>query len=131
MGGSAPPQLAACVLSTGPVGVFPSTDDQTCERMGLADLSLRGQTESRRFIRMRDAIYAQIGTPPSGSSRGSSHCVGEDRARAIVRRELDAHGYSDWKIANAGEPFSAERPCVDISFDSGSKTALLLAGMRN
>jgi hypothetical protein len=79
---------------------------------------------------MRDAIHARIGTPPSGSSRGSSHCVGEDRARAIVRRQLDAHGYGDWRIETVGEPFSAERPCADISFEGGSKTALLLAGIR-
>lgn len=131
VGSPVPARLAACVLSTGPIGVFPSIDDRTCERMGLADLSPRGAAEGRRFVRMRNAVYARIGTPPSGSSRGSSHCVGEQSARAIVRRVLDAHGYSDWKIATVGEAFSADRPCADISFDGGSKTALLMAGARN
>jgi hypothetical protein len=131
VGSPVPARLAACVLSTGPIGVFPSVDDRTCERMGLADLSPRGAAEGRRFVRMRNAVYAQIGTPPSGSSRGSSHCVGEKSARAIVRRVLDAHGYSDWKIATVGEAFSGDRPCADISFDGGSKTALLMAGARN
>jgi hypothetical protein len=131
VGNPVPARLAACVLSTGPVGVFPSVDDRTCERMGLADLSPQGVAEGRRFVRMRNAIYGQIGTPPSGSARGSSHCVGEQRARAIVRRVLDAHGYSDWKVATGGEGFSPDRPCADISFDGGSKTALLMAGPRN
>jgi hypothetical protein len=126
MGSPVPQQLAACVLDTGPIAVFPSTDDRTCERLGLADLSAQGRAESKRFVRMRNAVYAEIGTPASGSSRGSSHCVGEARARGIVRRVLDRHGYGDWTIVTAGGEFSAQRPCADVSFDGGSKTALLL-----
>ena len=125
MSGPAPQQLAACVLETGPVAVFPSTDGRTCERMGLADLSARGRAESERFVQMRDAVYAEIGTPGSGSSRGSSHCVGEAKAREAVRRLLDRHGYADWRIITGGWKFSAQRPCADVSFDGGSKTALL------
>jgi hypothetical protein len=131
VGRPVPAKLAACVLSTGPVGVFPSVDDRTCERMGLADLSAQGQAEGRRFVRMRNAVYAEIGTPPSGSSRGSSHCVGEERAHVIVRRVLDAHGYSDWTVRSVGEGFSGERPCADVSFDGGGKEALLMSGGRN
>jgi hypothetical protein len=130
VGDRAPASLAACVLKTGPIGVFPSVDDRTCERLGLADLSARGAAEGQRFVRMREAIYAEIGTPPSGSSSGSSHCIGEARARAIVRRVLDVHGYRDWTVRTVGEPFSRERPCADISFDGGSKEALLMAGGR-
>lgn len=122
-----PQNLAACVLRTGPIAVFPSVDDQTCERLGLSDLSVAGQTESRRFVRMRNAVYARIGTPGSGSSRGSAHCVGQARAKAIVRQVLDAHGYSAWKIATVGGGFTEERPCADASFDGGSKTVLLFA----
>lgn len=126
LGRPLPQQLAACVLDTGPIAVFPSTDARTCERMDLADLSAQGRAESMRFVQMRDAVYAVIGTPASGSSRGSSHCVGEARARDVVRRLLDRHGYSDWRIVTAGGEFSAQSPCADISFDGGSKTALLL-----
>lgn len=126
MGTVVPDRFAACVLSTGPIAVFPSVDDETCERMGLADLSARGRAESRRFMRMRDAVYAEIGTPASGSSRGSADCVGEMRAREIVRRLLDRHGYEEWRVATAGERFSAGRPCADVSFDGTSETAVLL-----
>lgn len=131
VGSPVPAKLAACVLSTGPVGVFPSVDDQTCERLGLADLSASGAAEGRRFVRMRNAVYAQIGTPASGSSRGSSHCVGEQRAHVIVRRILDAHGYSDWQVRTVGGAFSRERPCADVSFDGGGKEALLTSFVRN
>jgi hypothetical protein len=126
MSGPVPQQLAACVLDTGPIAVFPSADARTCERMGLADLSARGRAESQRFVEMRDAVYAEIGTPASGSSRGSAKCVREAAAREIVRRVLDRHGYADWRIVTAGGEFSAQRPCADVSFDGGSKTALLL-----
>jgi hypothetical protein len=130
MGSPIPRRLAACVLATGPIGVFPSADDRTCERMGLSDLSTQGEAERRRFVRMRNAVYSQIGTPASGNSRGSSQCVGEAWAHSIVRQVLDAHGYSDWKVATAGEGFSRERPCADVSFDGGDRTALLLASER-
>ena len=125
-----PAELAACVLSSGPVGVFPSAGDHTCERMGLADLSAEGEAESRRFVRMRDAIYARLGSPASGSSRRSGPCVGEERARAIVLEELARHGYEGWSVTTAGEVFTADRPCAEVSFDGGSKTAILLAGAR-
>jgi hypothetical protein len=125
MSGPVPQQLAACVLDTGPIAVFPSTDGRTCERMGLADLSARGRAESERFVQMRDAVYAEIGTPASGSSRGSSHCVGEAKAREIVSRLLDRHGYADWMIITSGGEFSAQRPCAEISFDGSSKIAVL------
>jgi hypothetical protein len=130
VGKPVPAHLAACVLSTGPVGVFPSEGDQTCERMGLADLSAKGEAESMRFVRMRDAIYARLGSPASGSSRRSGPCVGEERARAIVLEELGRHGYEGWNVKTAGEGFTADRPCAEVSFDGGSKTALLLAGRR-
>jgi hypothetical protein len=130
LGSPVPERLAACVLDTGPIGVFPSSDDRTCERLGLADLSAAALQESARFVRLREAIFARIGVPPSGSSRGSSRCVGADRAGAIVREELNARGYSDWKVEAAGEAFTSQRPCAEVSFDGGSKTVLLVAGTR-
>ena len=130
VGEPVPAHLAACVLSTGPVGVFPSEGAQTCEQMGLADLSAEGEAESRRFVRMRDAIYARLGSPASGSSRRSGRCVGEERARAIVLEELTRHGYEGWSVTTAGEGFTADRPCAEVSFDGRSRKAILLAGAR-
>jgi hypothetical protein len=128
--GPAPHGLAACVLSTGPIGVFPSTGGNTCEQLGLADVSSQALAESRRFDELRDAIVAKVGEPPSGSSRGSSLCVSEESARRIVRRELDVLGYGEWKIMTGGQPFSDARPCADVSFDGVSKTVVLISGTR-
>jgi hypothetical protein len=122
-----PDKLASCVLDTGAIGVFPSSGAGTCEKLGLADLPASYAAEGKRFAALRDAIVAELGEPASGSTRGGPECVGEDEARAIVRRELDAHGYADWTVEVAGEPFSTGRPCADVSFDGAGKTVLLVA----
>jgi hypothetical protein len=125
-GAPVPSSLAACVLESGAIGVFPSSGVSTCENLGLADLPASYAAEGKRFARLRDAIVAELGEPASGSSLGSSKCVGEHDARAIVRRELDAHGYSDWEIEVGAEGFTAERPCAEVSFDGGRKVVVLV-----
>lgn len=122
----APKRLQACVLQTGAIGVFPSPEGETCDRLGIAELSPGYAVEGRRFARLRDAIVAEFGEPASGSSLGSPKCVGDDRARAVVRRELDAHGYRDWGIEVAGDGFTAERPCAEPAFDGGRKVVTLV-----
>jgi hypothetical protein len=124
-GAPVPHELDSCVLDTGAIGVFPSSGATTCEELGLADLPASYAVEGKRFGALRDAILAQVGEPASGSTRGGPQCIGEDEARAIVRRELDAHGYADWDVKVIGEPFSAERPCADIAF--GENTVFLAA----
>jgi hypothetical protein len=126
-GAAVPDRLAACVLDSGAIGVFPSSGAQTCENLGLADLPASYAAEGKRFAALRDAIVDQLGEPASGSTRGGPQCVGEDEARAVVRRELDAQGYQDWDVKVAGQPFSAARPCADVSFDSAGKLVLLVA----
>jgi hypothetical protein len=125
--GPVPDQLAACVLETGAIGVFPTSGTETCARLGMADLPASYAAEGKSFAELRDAIESHLGVPASGSSLGSPKCVGEEAARAAVRRELDAHGYTDWKIEvpdNVG--FSAERPCAEASFDGKQKVVFLI-----
>jgi hypothetical protein len=125
------PQLAACVLPTGAIGVFPSSGSSTCGALGIAELPPSYPDAAARFAGLQSAIYARVGEPASGSSRGGPQCVGEDEARMIVRRELIVRGYSDWEILLAGGEFSPEQPCADVSFDTAGGTVLLLpAGPR-
>ena len=121
-----PESLAACVLETGAVGVFPGSGSDTCEQLGLADLPRTYAAAAERFGDLRDAIIAKLGEPASGSTRGGPQCVGEEEALGIVRRELDAHGYADWDVMVAGDGFSAQSPCADVSFDTAGKTVFLL-----
>jgi hypothetical protein len=122
----APKQLAACVLESGAIGVFPSSSADTCAQLGLATLPASYAAEGKRFAELRDAIVSQLGEPASGSSRGSSKCVHEASARALIRRELDARGYGDWRIEVAGDGFTAERPCAEVGFDGKQKIVLLV-----
>jgi hypothetical protein len=124
----APERLAACVLDTGAIGVFPSSGEDACEQLGLAELPPTYAAEGRRFAELRDAIVDHLGEPASGSSLGDRglKCVGEEEARALVRRELDAHGYDDWGIEVSGDGFTAERPCAEAAFDGEKKTVVLI-----
>lgn len=128
-GAPIPDKLAACVLETGAIGVFPSSAERggTCERLGLAELPASYAQAGKQFAALSDAIVAHLGEPASGSSRGGPQCVGEREARALVRRELDSHGYRDWTVKIAGGNFSADRPCADASFDSAGKAVILVA----
>ena len=125
-----PKQLAACVLESGAVAVFPSSGANTCARLGLAPLPGGYAAEARRFADLRDAIVARLGEPASGSSRGSGMCVGEGAARRIVRRELDARGYASWQIEVGGEGFTAERPCAEVAFDGTRNVVVLVPAWR-
>jgi hypothetical protein len=124
--GPIPAELAACVLHTGAIGVFPSAGPGTCEELGLADLPASYAAEGKRFAELRNALTAKFGEPPSGTSRGNMRCVGEEEARAFVRQELDAHGHAAWKIEVGGDGYTAERPCTLLSFDGARKVVVLV-----
>ncbi len=47
-----------------------------------------------------------------------------------MREELDRHGYEGWTVTIAGEPFSADRPCVEVSYDGTSNSVLLISSQR-
>jgi hypothetical protein len=122
------PQLSACVLDTGAVGVFPGPAPKTCTDLGLAALPPDYTAAAQGFIGLRDAIVTKLGEPPSGSSVGGPQCIGEEEARLIVEREF-AIRELDWTVEVVGE-FTAGRPCADVSFDRGAKTVILVPDSR-
>jgi hypothetical protein len=126
IGAPVPRALAACVLSTGAIGVFPGSGEGTCAGLGLADVEASTLAELERFSALRRAILAELGEPATGSSIGSSKCLGEHEARAVTRRALDAHGYGEWTIVVSGDGFTAERPCAEAAFDHGQKVVTLI-----
>jgi hypothetical protein len=112
-----PDHLEACVLESGAVGVFPSSGAGACTRLGLAPLPASYREKARRTTELREAIVRHLGEPASGASAGDGKCAGETAARALVRRELDARGYADWRIEISGEGFTDERPCAEAAVD--------------
>jgi hypothetical protein len=123
----APEGLAACVLETGAVGVFPSSGGDTCERLGLADLPPTYAAEAERFAALRDAIAAELGAS-YGSTEREPKCLQEGEARALVRHEFAARGYEDWGIEVIGSGFSAGSRCAEVGlgFDGGRKVVFLV-----
>ena len=83
--GPAPESLAACVLETGALGVFPSSGKDTCEHLGLTDLPSGYAEEAERFAALRDAIAAELGAS-YGSTERDPKCLREEEARALARR---------------------------------------------
>jgi len=125
MGRTEPPSsLAACVLDTGAVGVFPGRSG-TCARLGLADLPASYAREARRFSALRDALVARLGEEGTGTSLPKGPCIGERDARAIVREELDVRGFDDWSI-EVTAPFSEGRPCASLAFDGAEEVVYLI-----
>jgi len=130
LGTHVPKRLAACVLHTGAIGVFPRTGENTCGALGLAPLPASYAAEAKRFAALQSAIVARLGEPASGSSKRGPKCVGEAEALAFVRRQLDVRGYSDWEIKIAGGTFTAQSPCAEPSFDTGAKAVYLIPASR-
>ena len=124
--GPAPESLAACVLETGAIGVFPSSGEDTCEQLGLADFPPGYAEEAERFAALRDAIAAELGAS-YGSTERAPKCLREEEARALVRHELAARGYEDWSIEVIGDGFT-ESPCaaVGLGFDGERKIVFLV-----
>ena len=124
--GPAPKSLAACVLETGAVGVFPSSGKDTCEQLGLADLPPTYAAEAERFAALRDAIAAELGAS-YGSTDRVPKCLREEEARGLVRHELAARGYEDWSIEVIGGGFT-DSPCaaMGLGFDGERKVVLLV-----
>jgi hypothetical protein len=99
------PPLEACVLRTGPVGVFPADPPGVCERLGLARLRMDGyQTTTGRIGALRDALVARVNP--------DRRCLNEAAARAEVRRQLDRLGLSDWTVRVEPGSFAGRRPCA-------------------
>jgi len=131
------PPLVACVLGSGVAGVFPTTPGQdVCSGLDLPPVAPTtvpppigpGATSSdpnARVLAFRDAVSAQFVDSP---------CMDPADGNAIVRRELDRAGLTDWTIrvgrGVSGEGFSAQRPCASLLLLAEDKEVVLVASPR-
>ena len=124
--GPAPENLAACVLETGAIGVFPSSGKNSCQQLGLANIPPTYAAEAERLAALRNAIAAELGAS-YGSTERDPKCLREEEASAFVRHELTARGYEDWSIEIIGSGFT-ESPCaaVGLGFDGARKVVFLV-----
>lgn len=113
------PPLVACPLGAedpGTVGVFPSADPTTCERLRLARLPAGYENAASSFAGLREALNDRIGRT----------CVSLDEGQRIVRDELDSRGFSDWQVATSSEG-DGDQMCAVLGFDLQQRSVLLIS----
>ena len=112
------PPLAACVLSSGAVGVFPRTAGQdVCGDLGLARPSNNParQIESEELAKVQDTL----------SSAFLSKCFGQDDAAALARQTLADNHLNNWSVSTP-TPFTPADPCASVAFDLAHRTVRLI-----
>jgi hypothetical protein len=114
--GKAPAQLAACVLDSGAVAVFPAAGRDTCNSLGLANLAEGFAADAGRVADLSGAVTARLAVD----------CVSEGEARGLVQQELAARGFAGWRVDVAGDGYSAARPCTQFGTDASGRLALLI-----
>lgn len=136
------PPLAECVLDSGLVGVFPATPGQdVCAALLLppvagatvpAPPTTPGPTSqppqgdpNARLLAFREAVASEFVESP---------CVEPAAGTAIVRRELERAGLTDWTIRGgeglSGDGFSPQRPCATLSLRAETKEVVLVPSPR-
>ncbi len=125
----APSPLRACVLESDVVGVFPeASGSDVCLHLGLASVSRAPSppesgpfVDPGRFAAFRDAVAGRL---------DGQGCVGVKPATSIVGEELERAGLTGWKVVLGGGAdgawFSADRPCVSLSYQPEARTVELV-----
>jgi hypothetical protein len=112
--GAVPP-LAACVLASGGVGVFPG-EPSVCDRLGLARLATESGDWNARVTQLVDGLTAELAAPS---------CVDVAVAADLVRQRLDQLDLDGWTLI-APATVVPERPCASVAFDPPARTVTLV-----
>jgi hypothetical protein len=117
LGQPSQPLLAACVLPSGALGIFPSSSGEAvCSQMRLATPAQPyPNRESQAFESFKSAVVADF---------MATGCMSPAQAQATVTRELDGHGLSTWTTSTGA--FTADRPCAGLAFNTDQHQVLLV-----
>lgn len=110
--GKPPPPLQACVLPSGAVGVFPSPEGDSCQRLNLAPAP---SEPASPVVELQNTLVDAF----------LARCVSESQARRIVLAELRHLRLEDWRIVTSGR-FDSARPCTSLAFDEKRSQVLLV-----
>ena len=111
------PGLAACVLPSGAVGIFPTTSgDSVCSQLNLAvPEQPYPNAVSKAFNSFKSAVVSEL---------VAAKCMSPVNARSTVRQELDTHNLSSWTVSSG--TFTADRPCAGLAFNTDGHQILLV-----
>lgn len=125
------PQLEACVLPSGAVGVFPSPAGRACEDLRLVPVGPEPPAPSpgrtTTSPKPPDAPQATVRTLKDRlvDTFLAKSCMNEHKATAAVHAELRKLHLGDWGV-RSNAPFSTARPCASLAFDEEHRIVLLV-----
>jgi hypothetical protein len=102
--------LVACA-GPGTFKVVVSDDDGACAAEGLWPVPPEAEETARRWVAAHDAFAARAFPETDGSCTSGSDAV------RIVREELDAQGFTGWRVVDSFERDDAQRPCAAYGSD--------------
>jgi hypothetical protein len=109
------PRLQACVLPSGASAVFPSPDDQACQRLELAPL-VPATSQSPAAIPLKSALVKAF---------LANGCMNEQQATAVVHAALRDRRLDNWDVRTNAR-FTETRPCASLGFDEERHLVLLV-----
>lgn len=112
--GKPPPPLEACVLPSGAVGVFPSPEENSCERLNLAPAPA-GSEPPPSSVELQNTLVDKF----------LDRCLTEPAARRNIQGELTRLGLQHWRVVTNGR-FTPARPCASLAFDENQKQVILV-----
>lgn len=111
-----PPRLAACVLGTGAIGVFPSSgSDDVCLELGLDPVDESPDDDNQRAIDLQEALLPHF----------LDMCLDQTGAESAIEEELEQSHLTDWRVVS-DQAFTADRPCASLAIDSATRTIELV-----
>ena len=124
------PQLEACVLPSGAIGVFPSPTGQACEKLRLAPVTPEAPAPPPARTGAKPKPPGPQATARTLKNKLvdtflAKPCMDEQEATKVVRAELRRLRLNDWGVRSNG-PFSAARPCASLAFDEEHRIVLLV-----
>lgn len=125
----APPQLTACVLPTGAIGVFPGTED-VCDSISPAGSTSPPPTAATDQGTSDDPVAViELRDDLTQSGRASS-CLSPAEARHLAEAALARHELEGWLIEDGpgatGAGFDEERPCATFAIEPEHRTIVLV-----
>ncbi|MEN8040690.1 MAG: hypothetical protein ABFR95_04215 [Actinomycetota bacterium] len=108
------PPLVACVPPSGGLAVFPTSDPEICQDLGLAE-PLEPEVPLDAVASATEEVTDYI---------QESDCQPLDEAETEIRRILDQNGLDDWEITRG--PDHPDRPCASVAYDIEGETIRLV-----
>lgn len=109
------PPLVACVTDVGTFAVFPSTNPNLCETLGLAPPEPQSIEDAKPTLDLGQALADYFAT---------ERCIPIPQAASDVRRILDEHEAADWTITIGDQ--RPDRPCASLSFEPKTHTVRIV-----